>query len=73
MVESDTALINEIREIKRRLDKIERALIQLLAENKEAELISDEEYKELVKKAEYLKKHPENCLSVEEAVRELLE
>jgi len=65
------ALVNEIREIKRKLDEIEKSLIQLLAEKEEAEVISEEKYKELVKKAEHLKKHPEEGLSVEEAVREL--
>lgn len=65
------ALVNEIREIKRKLDEIEKSLIQLLAEKEEAEVISEKKYKELVKKAEHLKKHPEECFSVEEAVREL--
>jgi len=65
------ALVNEIREIKRKLDEIEKSLIQLLAEKEEAEVISEEKYKELVKKAEHLKKHPEEGLSVEEAVRKL--
>jgi len=44
-----------------------------LVEKEESVLISEEEYRELVKKAEHLKKHPEDGLSVEEAVRELLE
>jgi len=69
MVESEVAIIKEIKEIKNRLDKIEKVLIQLLAE-KEAEIIPDEEYQEITKKAEYLRKHPE--VSVEEAVRELM-
>ena len=64
-------LLNEIRGIKRKLDEIERSLIQLLAEKEEAEVISEEKYKELIKKAEHLKKHPEEGLSVEEAIREL--
>ena len=64
-------LLNEIRGIRRKLDEIERSLIQLLAEKEEAEVISEEKYKELIKKAEHLKKHPEEGLSVEEAIREL--
>ena len=64
-------LVNEIREMKRKLDEIEKALILLLTEKEEAETISEEKYKELVKKAEHLKKHPEDGLSVEKAVREL--
>ncbi len=48
-------LLNEIRGIKRKLDEIERSLIQLLAEKEEAEVISEEKYKELIKKAEHLK------------------
>lgn len=64
-------LLNEIRGIKRKLDEVEKSLIQLLAEKEEAEVISEEKYKELIKKAEHLKKHPEEGLSVEEAVREL--
>ena len=64
-------LLNEIRGIKRKLDEVEKSLIQLLAEKEEAKVISEEKYKELIKKAEHLKKHPEEGLSVEEAVREL--
>ena len=64
-------LVNEIREIKRKLDEIEKALILLLTEKEEAEIISGEKYKKLVKKAEHLKKHPEDELSIEESVREL--
>ncbi len=65
------ALVNEIREMKRKLDEIEKALIQLLTEKEEAEVIPEEKYCELVKKAEHLREHPEEGLSVEEAVREL--
>ncbi len=64
MVESEVVIIKEIKEIKRKLDKIEKVLIQLLAEN--------EEYQEITKKAEYLRKHPEEGLSIEEAVKELI-
>jgi hypothetical protein len=41
MAASDAVLINEIREIKRRLDRIEKALFQLLVEKEESELISE--------------------------------
>ncbi len=71
MAESEVAIIKEIREIKNRLDKIEKELIRLLAEKEEAEIIPDEEYQEITKKAEYLQKHPEEGLSVEEVVKEL--
>lgn len=66
-------LVNEIREMKRKLDEIEKALIRLLTEKEEAEVISQDRYDELAKKAEHLKKHPEEGMSVEEAVRELTE
>lgn len=72
MVESEIAIIKEIKEIKNKLDKIEKELIRLLAEKEEAEIIPDEEYQEIIKKAEYLRKHPEEGLSIEEAVKELM-
>ena len=68
---SDITLINEIKEIKRRLNKIEKTLIQILVEKEEVEFIPEREYRELVKKAEHLKNHPENGLSIEEAIKEL--
>jgi len=68
-----SVLVNEIREMKRKLDEIEKALIRLLTEKEEAEVISQDRYDELAKKAEHLKKHPEEGMSVEEAVRELTE
>ncbi len=71
MVESEVAIIKEIKEIKNRLDKIEKELIRLLAEKEEAEIIPDREYQEITKKAEYLRKYPEEGLSIEEAVKEL--
>ncbi|MBE8539576.1 hypothetical protein [Geoglobus acetivorans] len=64
-------LIREIREMKKKLDEIEKTLILQLTEKERAEIISDGKYRELVKKAEHLKKHPEDGLSVEEAIREL--
>ena len=57
--------------VQRKIDEIERSLIQLMAEKEEAEVISEEKYKELIKKAEHLKKHPGEGMSVEEAIREL--
>ena len=68
MVESEVAIIKEI---KNRLDKIEKELIRLFAEKEEAEIIPDGEYQEITKKAEYLRKYPEGGLSIEEAVKEL--
>ena len=71
VVESEVAIIKEIKEIKNRLDKIEKELTRLLAEKEEAELIPDGEYQEITVKAEYLRKYPEEDLSIEEAVKEL--
>jgi len=44
MVEPEVAIIKEIKEIKNRLNKIEKELIRLLVGKEQAEIIPDEKY-----------------------------
>ncbi len=64
-------LLNDIREMRKKLDEIEQELLRLIAESEEPEIVNEELYEELLRKAEELKKNPEKGMSLEEALREL--
>ncbi|ASJ09267.1 hypothetical protein A3L11_08510 [Thermococcus siculi] len=72
MVESVQVIVDRIEKIERELEEVKRELLKLQAGREEAEVIPEEEYQELVKKAERLKNNPSEGLSAEEAIRELL-
>jgi len=55
----------------KKLDEMERELLRIIAESEEPELIDDELYDELLRKAEEIKNHPEKGLTLEEAIKEL--
>ncbi|ACS33842.1 hypothetical protein [Thermococcus gammatolerans] len=64
-------LLNDIREMRKKLDEIEQELLRLIAESEEPEIVNEELYEELLRKAEELGKNPEKGMSLEEALREL--
>ncbi|WP_048149865.1 hypothetical protein [Thermococcus sp. AM4] len=64
-------LLNDIREMRKKLDEIEEELLRLIAESEEPEIVNEELYEELLRKAEELRKNPEKGMSLEEALREL--
>ncbi len=64
-------LLNDIREMRKKLDEIEQELLRLIAESEEPEIVNEELYEELLRKAEELRKNPEKGMSLEEALREL--
>ena len=64
-------LLNDIKEMRKKLDEMERELLRIIAESEEPELIDDELYDELLRKAEEIKNHPEKGLTLEEAIKEL--
>ena len=73
MSESVQVIINRIERIERELEELKLELIKLKAGKEGAEIIPEEEYRELEKKAESLKKNPSKGLSADEAIQELLE
>ncbi|WP_297491080.1 hypothetical protein [Thermococcus sp.] len=72
MGESVHVLINHIERIERELEHLKQELLKLQAEKDEAEIIPEEEYQELTRKAEHLKANPSEGLTADEAIRELL-
>jgi len=52
-------LLNDIREMRKKLDEIEEELLRLIAESEEPEIVNEELYEELLRKAEELRKNPE--------------
>lgn len=72
MSESVQVIINRIERIEKELEELKLELLKLKAERDEAEVIPENEYQELKKKAEDLKKNPPKGLRADEAIRELL-
>jgi len=74
-METDTVrvLLHDIREMRKKLDEMERELLRLIIESEEPEIIDDELYEELLRKAKELKKKPEKGLTLEEALQQLTE
>ena len=66
-------LLQDIREMKKKLEEMERELVRMIAESEEPEIIGDELHGELLRKAEGLRENPEDGMSVDEAVEELME
>ncbi len=64
-------LLHDIREMRKKLDEMERELLRLMAESEEPEIVDDELHEELLRKAESLKRNPESGLSLDEAIEEL--
>ena len=62
-------LLRKIEVLERDLEELKALVLRLQAEKEEPEVIPEEEYQELVEKAEHLKKHPEEGLTAEEAVK----
>ncbi len=73
MVESVHGIVRRIEKIERELEELKLELLKLQIEREEPEVIADELYEELVKKAEHLKKHQDEGLTAEEAIKELTE
>ncbi|WP_394295105.1 hypothetical protein [Pyrococcus horikoshii] len=73
LAESVHVILQRIEKIEKELEEIKLELIKLKVEREEPEVINDEIYKELVKKSEHLKKHPEEGLTAEEAIKKLRE
>ncbi|WP_258084406.1 hypothetical protein [Thermococcus thermotolerans] len=74
-METDTVrvLLHDIREMRKKLDEMERELLRLIIESEEPEIIDDELYAELLRKAKEPKKKPEKGLTLEEALQQLTE
>lgn len=72
MSESVQIIINRIEKIEKELEELKLELLKLQAEKEEAEIILEEEYQELKRKAENLKNSPSEGLSADEAIQELL-
>ena len=72
MSESVQVIIHRIERIEEELEKLKLELLKLQAEKEEAEVIPEEEYQNLIKKAEHLKNNPSEGLSADEAIKELL-
>ncbi|NJF24309.1 hypothetical protein [Thermococcus sp. Bubb.Bath] len=72
MSESVGIILNRIEKIEKELEEVKLELLKLQTEKEEAEVIPEEEYKELTKKAEDLKNKPSKGLSADEAINELL-
>ena len=72
MSESIQVIINRIEKIEGELEELKLELLKLKAERDEAEVIPEDEYQELKKKAEGLKRDPSRGLRAGDAIRELL-
>ncbi|QDA31216.1 hypothetical protein FH039_05845 [Thermococcus indicus] len=72
MSESVQIIINHIEKIEKELEELKLELLKLQAEKEEAEIIPEEEYQELKRKAEDLKNSPSEGLSADEAIQGLL-
>ncbi|ASJ00965.1 hypothetical protein [Thermococcus gorgonarius] len=72
MAESIHVLISRIERIEKELEDLKQELLKLKAEKEEAEIIPEEEYQELKRKAEHLKNNPSEGLTADEAIRELM-
>ncbi|KUH32461.1 hypothetical protein APY94_10285 [Thermococcus celericrescens] len=72
MSESVQVIINRIERIERELEELKLELLKLKAERDGAEIIPEDEYLELKKKAESLKKDPSKGLRADDAIQELL-
>ncbi|AFL94382.1 hypothetical protein CL1_0167 [Thermococcus cleftensis] len=72
MSESVQVIINRIEKIERELEELKLELLKLQVEKEGAEVIPEDEYQELKRRADYLKNNPDEGLSADEAIRELL-
>ena len=72
MSESVQVIIHRIEKFEKELEELKLELLKLQAGREEAELIPEEEYQSLMKKAERLKNNPSEGLAADEAIRELL-
>ncbi|MCD6373378.1 MAG: hypothetical protein J7L37_07535 [Thermococcus sp.] len=72
MSESVQVIIHRIERIEKELQELKLELLKLQAEKEEAEVIPEEEYQNLIRKAEHLKNNPSEGLSADEAIKELL-
>ncbi|NJE48715.1 MULTISPECIES: hypothetical protein [Thermococcus] len=72
MSESVQVIINRIEKIERELEELKLELLKLQAEKDDADVIPEEEYQALKRRAEHLKENPDEGLTVDEAIKELL-
>ncbi|MDI3475014.1 MAG: hypothetical protein PWQ79_206 [Thermococcaceae archaeon] len=72
MAESVQVIISRIEKIEKELEELKLELLKLQAKKEEAEIIPEEEYQELTRKAEELKNNPSKGLEADEAIKELL-
>jgi len=72
MVESVQVILHRIEKIEKELEELKLELLKLQAEKEEAEIIPEEEYQNLIKRAERLKNNPSRGLTADEAIQELL-
>ncbi|WP_297466861.1 HalX domain-containing protein [Thermococcus sp.] len=72
MAESVHILVSRIEKIEKELEALKLELLKLQAEKDEAEIIPEQEYQELKKRAERLKNNPSEGLSADDAIKELL-
>lgn len=72
MSESVQVIIHRIEKIEKELEELKLELLKLQVGKEEAEIIPEEEYRDLMKKAEHLKNNPSEGLSADEAIQELL-
>ena len=72
MAESVHILVSRIEKIEKELEALKLELLKLQAEKDEAEIIPEQEYQELKKRAERLKTNPSEGLSADDAIKELL-
>jgi len=70
--ESVQVIISRIERIERELEKLKLELLKLQAEKDETEILPEEEYQALKRRAEHLRENPEEGLSADEAIKELL-
>jgi len=72
MSESIQVILSRIERIEQELEELKQQLIKLKAEKDESEEVSLELAMKLAEKAEHLKNHPEEGLTADEAVKQLL-